>query len=140
MYIPPIKLACPIKVFWLPNVEHDAHGTLWEFNRCGFGLITLPEVFTAFVGEAFGPLKGTGVQNWLDDIIIYTQQVEGQLNLLRQMLDKLSRAGLSVNFSKSSSDQDKTIIPREWEIIDCKCTKRCAWKITAEILEVITFF
>ena len=106
MYIPPIKLACPIKVFWLPNVEHDAHGTLWEFNRCGFGLITLPEVFTAFVGEAFGPLKRKGVQNWLDDIIIYTQQVEGQLNLLRQMLDKLSRAGLSVNFSKSSSDQE----------------------------------
>ena len=38
------------------------------------------------------------------DDIIYTQQVKGHLDLLRQMLDKLSMAGLSVNFSKSSPD------------------------------------
>jgi len=37
----------------------------------------------------------------LDDIIIYTKRVEGHLDLLRQVLEKLSKAGLSVNFSKS---------------------------------------
>ena len=79
----------------------DAHGTLWELNRCGFGLKTLPAGFAAFVGGALGSLKGKGVQNWLDDIIIYTKRVEGHLDLLRQVLEKLSKAGLSVNFSKS---------------------------------------
>ena len=79
----------------------DAYGTLWELNRRGFRLKTLPAGFAAFVGGALGLLKGKGVQNWLDDIIIYTQQVEGHLDLLRQVLEKLSRAGLSVNFFKS---------------------------------------
>ena len=79
----------------------DAHGTLWELNLCVIGLKTLPAGFAAFVGGVLGSLKGKGVQNWLDDIIIYTQQVEAHLDLLRQVLDKLSIAGLSVNFSKS---------------------------------------
>ena len=39
----------------------DAHGTLWELNRCGFGLKTLPAGFAAFVGGALGSLKGKGV-------------------------------------------------------------------------------
>ena len=63
--------------------------------------LRLPAGFEAFVGGALCPLKGKEVQNWLDGIIIYTQQVEGHLNLLRQVLEKLSRAGLSVNLSKS---------------------------------------
>ncbi|CAN0586219.1 unnamed protein product, partial [Laminaria digitata] len=65
------------------------------------GLKTLPAGFAAFVGGSLGQLKGKGVQNWLDDIIIYTKQVEGHLDLVRQVLERLSVAGLSVNFSKS---------------------------------------
>ena len=42
---------------------HDAHGELWELNRCGFGLKTLPAAFAARVGAALGALKGKGVQN-----------------------------------------------------------------------------
>ena len=33
----------------------DAHGGLWEFNRCGFERKTLPSGFAAYVGEALGP-------------------------------------------------------------------------------------
>ena len=36
----------------------DARGDVWEFNRCGFGLKTIPSGFAAYVGEALGPLKG----------------------------------------------------------------------------------
>ena len=60
----------------------DAHGELWEFNRCGFGLKTIPSGFAAYVGEALGPLKGKGVENWLDDIIIHTKSVDGHVELL----------------------------------------------------------
>ena len=45
------------------TVFRDAHGTLWELNRCGFGLKTLPAGFAAFVGGALSPLKRKGVQN-----------------------------------------------------------------------------
>ena len=41
----------------------DANGELWEFNRCNFGLNTLPSGFAACVGGALGPLNGNGVQN-----------------------------------------------------------------------------
>ena len=47
----------------------DAHGELWEINQCRFELKALPSGFTAYVGEAPGPLKRRSVQNWLDDII-----------------------------------------------------------------------
>ncbi|CAN0578805.1 unnamed protein product, partial [Laminaria digitata] len=79
----------------------DAHGILWELRRCGFGLKTLPAGFATFVGGSLGQLKGKGVQNWLDDIISYTKQVEGHLDLVRHMLERLSVTGLSVNFSKA---------------------------------------
>ena len=35
----------------------DAHGTLWELNRCGFVLKTLSAGFADFVGGALGPLN-----------------------------------------------------------------------------------
>ena len=62
----------------------DAHGELWEFSRCGFWLKTLLSGFPSYVGEALGPLKSNGVQNWLDDIIIHTRHVDGHVNLWRR--------------------------------------------------------
>ena len=79
----------------------DAHGELWEFNRCGFGLKTLPSGFAAYVGEALGPLKGKGVENWLDDIIIHTRHVDGHVDLVEKVLERLHQFGLSVNLPKS---------------------------------------
>ena len=79
----------------------DAHGELWEFNRCDFGLKTIPSGFAAYVGEALGPLKGKGVENWLDDILIHTKSVDGHVELLEKVLERLLRFGLSVNLPKS---------------------------------------
>lgn len=77
----------------------DAHGELWELVRCGFGLKTLPAAFAQRVGEALGPLKGHGVQNWSDDILIHTPTIEGHLVLVEQVLQKLSEAGFSLNLA-----------------------------------------
>ena len=79
----------------------DAHGELWEFNRCGFGLKTIPSGFAAYVGEALGPLRGKGVQNWLDDIIIHIKSVDGYVELLGKVLARFHQFGLSVNLPKS---------------------------------------
>ena len=78
----------------------DAHGELWEFYRCGFGLKTLLSGIAANVGEALGPLKGKSVQNWLDDIT-HTKHVEGHVGLVEKVLARLQRFGLSVNLAKS---------------------------------------
>ena len=62
----------------------DVHGELWEFNQCGFGLKTIPSGFAAYVSEALGPLKGKGVQNWLDDIISHTKSVKWHVEQLEK--------------------------------------------------------
>ena len=80
---------------------HDAHGELWEFNGCGFGLKTHPSGFAAYVGEELGPLKSNGVQNWLDDIIFHTRHVDGHVDLVEKVLARLHQFGLSVNLAKS---------------------------------------
>lgn len=40
----------------LRTAFRNAHGELWELNRCGFGLKTLPAAFAAGVGAALGTL------------------------------------------------------------------------------------
>ena len=45
----------------LKIASRDAHGTLWELNRCGFGLNALHAGFAAFVGGALRSLEGNGV-------------------------------------------------------------------------------
>lgn len=77
-----------------------ANGELLELNCCGFGLKALPAAFAARVGAALGPLKGKGVNNWLDDIIIYTKTIDEHLSLLKRVLEALSVAGLSLNLAK----------------------------------------
>ena len=74
---------------------------MWEFNRCGFRLKTIPSGFAAYVGEALGPLKGNEVENWLDHIIIHTKSVDGHVERLEKVLERRQRFGLSVNLPTS---------------------------------------
>ena len=39
----------------------DAHGSLWEYNRCSLGLKTLPAAFASCVDETLRDFKGKGV-------------------------------------------------------------------------------
>lgn len=81
----------------------DAYGELWEFNRCGFGLKTLPSAFFAYIGGSLGSLRRKGVKNWLDDISITSRLsygLDGHLRLVDDTLTALHKAKLSVNFAK----------------------------------------
>ena len=74
------------------NTVRDARSELWDFNRCGFGLKTIPQGVAAYVGEALGPLKGKYIQNWLDDIIIHTRGVDEHVQLLKKLLARFHQA------------------------------------------------
>ena len=66
--------------FQLPIVEADRHkmafrdafGRLWEYARCGFGLKILTPTFASVVADLLGDLKGNGMENDLDDNLIYS--------------------------------------------------------------------
>ena len=48
----------------------DAFGQFGEYVRCGFGLKILPPAFATMVAELLSELRGNGVDNYLDDILI----------------------------------------------------------------------
>ena len=79
----------------------DADGQLWEYNRAGFGLKTLPAVFTNLVVRALGPLKGQGAESWMDDILVHSVTFEEHLSLIANVLQRFHDFGLSVNLAKS---------------------------------------
>lgn len=92
----------------LPIVEADRHkttfrhalGQLGGYVRCGFGLRILPLAFVSMVGDLLGDGKGKEVDNYLDDIIIYSAAFDSHLTLVPAVLSRLQEAGLSVNFTK----------------------------------------
>ena len=47
------------------------------------------------------PIKSKGVRNWLDDIMVPTETVEKQFQLLHQTFECLRQGRLSVNLPKS---------------------------------------
>ena len=79
----------------------DAFGQLWEYERCDFSLNMLPPAFASMVTDLLGDLKGDGVENYLDDMLIYSADFERQLVVVKAVLACLQGGGLSVNFRKS---------------------------------------
>eukprot|EP00903_Cladosiphon_okamuranus_P006352 g6222.t1 len=80
----------------------DARGRLYQFTRCGFGLTTIPAVFSARLGDTLRPVESKGcVERWLDDILIHTETLEEHFQMLEEVLDLLQKDNYSVHFHKS---------------------------------------
>ena len=81
----------------LPIVEEDRHktafldafGQLWKYMWCGFGLKILPPAVARVVAELLSGLRGKGVENYLDGILIYTKNFEQHLTLIDAVLTRL---------------------------------------------------
>lgn len=78
----------------------DARGRLYEFKRCGFGLTTVPAVFSAHLGDTLRPVLDKGVEKWLDDILLYSETLDEHLTLIDEVLTLLHKAGYTVHFDK----------------------------------------
>ena len=52
-------------------------------------------------GRGLGDLRGHGVENYLDDILIYNADFDSHLSLVTAVLARLQAGGLSVNFANS---------------------------------------
>ena len=76
-------------------------GQLWEYVRCGFGLKILPPAFASMVAGLLSELRGNGVENYLDDILMYTKGFDEHVALIEVVLSRLQSAGPSVNLLKS---------------------------------------
>ena len=58
----------------------DAQRKLWEYERCGCGLTTVPSSFANYVGGRIMRVQKEGVRNWIDDIVIPTGTFKSNSN------------------------------------------------------------
>ena len=66
----------------------------WEFNRCPFGLAQAPTYFKRLVNEVLSGL--TFAFGYLDDILVFSPDMETHLKHLRSLFEKLREADLKL--------------------------------------------
>lgn len=73
---------------------------LFRWCRMPFGLSSAPATFQRFIDQVLGPELEPYVFVYLDDIIILTPTFEQHIKILREVLDRLKNAGLTLNKDK----------------------------------------
>ena len=72
---------------------------LYQFNRMPFGLTNAPRTFQRVINRVVEGLPGVSV--YMDDVLIYTSDMETHIELVKEVLQRLQNKGFSVNFKKS---------------------------------------
>jgi hypothetical protein len=72
----------------------------FQFKRMPFGLHSVAGTFPALIDRLFTPDLEPYVFAYLDDIVINTSDFETHLGILEQLLERLSKAGLTLKESK----------------------------------------
>ena len=75
---------------------------LYHWRVMPFGLCNAPATFQSIMDSIFHDLLDNGVIVYLDDILIYSDNVEEHTLLVQEVLSRLDKAGLGVNLKKSS--------------------------------------
>ncbi|KAF9761100.1 Retrovirus-related Pol polyprotein from transposon [Nosema granulosis] len=75
-------------------------GGHYEFNRMPFGLCNAPATFQRAMDYVLREERGMFVIPYLDDIIIYSKDLETHVIHVRQVLHKLREAGIILNIKK----------------------------------------
>lgn len=75
------------------------HEGVFQFTRVPFGLASAPFAFQKMMQTVLK--DSSGVQNYLDDIIVYGDSKERHDEHLQAVLQHLKDTGLQINFDKS---------------------------------------
>ena len=73
----------------------------FSFVRAPFGLCALPLVFARLIDEVLRGTKHDFTQSFLDDILIYSSNFEDHLRHIQIVLERLRKAGLTVEPKKT---------------------------------------
>lgn len=94
--------------YWqIPVAERDiektafrCHRGLFEFVRMPFGLANAPGHFQRTMDYVFSDLIGKTVMVYIDDIVVYSKNVEDHANHLEEVFQRLEKYGLRLKPSK----------------------------------------
>ena len=78
------------------------HRGLYVYNVMPFGLCNAPATFQRLMEKVLGPLINHGVLVYLDDVLLYAEDANELIDLLRKVLKLLNAAGLKCKASKCS--------------------------------------
>lgn len=84
----------------IPLTAFRAHHNLYEYIVMPFGLKTAPATFSRLMEDVLGDLYWRGVCVYLDDILIHHVDFEGAMDLLKIVLQRLKKAGLTIAIDK----------------------------------------
>jgi hypothetical protein len=73
---------------------------LYEFSKLPMGISVGSQGLSRVVDKLFADLKGKFVFNYLDDLVIYSPSEEAHRGHLREVLDRLRKAGFTLNKEK----------------------------------------
>lgn len=92
--IPVSKESRPLTAFTVPNRG------LFQFKRMPFGLANAPAVWQRLIDQVVGVDLEQFVFVYLDDVIICTPTFDQHINILREVVSRISKAGLTLNREK----------------------------------------
>ena len=74
---------------------------LYEWKVMPFGLCNAPATFQAIIDDLLHDILDEGVIVYLDDILIYVENMAEHQRLVKEVFKRLDKAGLSINAKKS---------------------------------------
>ena len=90
-----------------PKIAFRTRFGLYEWKVMPFGLYNAPATFQAMMDDLFHDILAKGVIIYLDDILIYAENMTEYQRLLKKVLKRLDKAGLSINAKKSQWHSSK---------------------------------
>jgi len=79
----------------------------YEYNIMRFGLVNAPATFETMMNNILGEFLDQGVVVYLDDILIYSENIDDHINLVQKVVDRLEQHELAVSLIKSVFHQDE---------------------------------
>ena len=95
----------PLAVKSRPLTTFICHIGLFQFKRLPFGIACAPEVFQRVMNDLLAGIPGVHV--YIDDILVSGSDMDEHDNRLRQVVERLDKAKLKLNWSKCQLRQDK---------------------------------
>jgi hypothetical protein len=96
-----------------PETKHKAafvtHESVYTFNRMPFGLKNAPMSFQMLMSQVFRGLHWKCVLCYIDDILIFSKNIDEHLDHLHQVFSKLREANLTLHSEKCQFGLEKVM-------------------------------